>query len=105
MDVNMYESQAGSIDVDDIATNSNNRIALRRLQINEASKYVSLFIGFEDWDDEEESGYFPEGAYDMGWVGYFIGKSGHLKNLLIRPFEPPSGASVRDVLDPFFQRC
>ena len=39
----------------------------------------------------------------MGWLGYFIGKSGHLKNLFIRPFEPPSGASVRDVLDPFFR--
>ena len=68
----MYDAQADSIDVDDIATNSKNRIALRRLQINEASKYDSLFIGskhdYEDWDDEEVSEYFPEGV--MIWDGW-----------------------------------
>jgi len=40
----MYEARAGSIDVDNIATNSNNRMVLRRLQINETSKYVNRYL-------------------------------------------------------------
>ena len=38
--------------------------------------------------------YVPEGADDMGWLGYFVGKNNHLKNLFIRPFEPPSMVQV-----------
>ena len=49
MDVSMYDAQADSINVDDIAKNSNNRIVLRQLQRNEASNmyrnhYTSLYI-------------------------------------------------------------
>ena len=108
MDVNLYEAQADSIDVDDIATNSNNRIVLRRLQINEASKYTnSLYIQNAPNEDEDQSDectyYFPEGADDMGWLGYFVGKNQHLEELMIVPFTPTSGASVRDVIEPFFR--
>ena len=37
MDVNVYDAQADNIDVDDIATNSNNRIVMRRIKRNEAN--------------------------------------------------------------------
>ena len=84
MDVNMYEAQADSINVDDIATNSNNRRVLRRLQRNEASESKSLYI--QQNHDRNISGYFPEGADDMGWLGYFIGKNEHLEELYISSF-------------------
>ena len=97
----MYETQADSIDVDILSTNSNNRIVLRRLQINEASQNTdSLFILNEHV--VFASTYCPEGAYDMGWLGYFIGKSEHLKELHIEPFTS-SAASVRDFMEPFLR--
>ena len=105
MDVSMYEAQADSINVDDITINSNNRIVLYRLRRNEASQYTnSLYIENEHhYDGERCIDYVPEGADDMGWLGYFIGKNDHLEELNIRPFEPTSGDSVRDVMEPFLR--
>ena len=102
MDINMYETQADSINVDDIATNSNNRIVLHRLQKNEANEYTnSLYIQNEH--DGEYCDYVPEGADDMGWLGYFVGKNQYLEVLSILTFVPTSGASVRDVIVPFLR--
>ena len=101
----MYEAQADTINVDDIATNSNNRIVMRRIKRNEA-KFADdeLWIQNQHNDYGEDcTEYVPEGAYDMGWLGYFIGKNEHLEHLYIMPFEPTSGASVRDVIVPFFR--
>ena len=47
--------------------------------------------------------YCPEGADDMGWLGYFVGKNDHLQSLVIKPFTPSSGASVRGVIVPFLR--
>ena len=102
----MYEAQADTINVDDISRNSNNRIVLRRLQRNDVDDEIpTLRIDDEPDDDEDEEDwcYFPEGAYDMGWLGYFVGKSDHLQMLTIVPFTPTSRASARDVIEPFFR--
>ena len=77
MDVNVYEAQADTIDVDDIARNSNNRIVMRRIKRNNADENDELWIQNEH--DEDEDGedcidYVPEGTDDMGWLGYFVGK-------------------------------
>ena len=40
----MYEAQADTIDVDDIATNSKNRIVLSRIKRNQARERNWLFI-------------------------------------------------------------
>ena len=104
MDANMYDSQADTIDVDEIATNIINKILLRRIKRNNAIDKTSLYIQNEpDEDGEECVDYVPEGAYDMGWLGYFIGKNDHLQTLAIKPFDQTSGASVRDVMEPFFR--
>ena len=99
----MYEAQADTIDVDDIAKNMNNRIILRRLQRNDTAdeNYKSLCIQNHD----NAHAYVPEGAYDMGWLGYFIGKNQHLEDLYIHivAFTPISVASVRDVMEPFLR--
>ena len=104
----MYNDQADSINVDDISSDRNNRIVLRRLQRNNANDYnnKSLWIQNNGHDDDGEdcSDYCPEGAYDMGWVGYFVGKNEHLRELQIMiPNIPSSGASVRDVMEPFLR--
>ena len=54
-------------------------------------------------NQHDASAYCPEGVYDMGWLGYFIGKNEHLEHLYISSFTPTSGASVRDVIVPFFR--
>ena len=72
----MYDAQADNINVDDIATNSNNRIVMRRIKRNNAddTKNRALCIQNEhdedDEDWEEGDNYVPEGSYDMGWLGY-----------------------------------
>ena len=102
----MYNAQADTIDVDDIATNSNNRIVLRRLKSNDANdeNNESLWIqNYHDQNGEYTSTYCPEGVDDMGWLGFFIGKNDHLEELLMRSFIPTSGASVRDVMEPFLR--
>ena len=37
----------------------------------------------------------------MGWLGYFVGKNNHLKELIFTDFGPLSGASAMEVLEPF----
>ena len=107
MDVKIYDAQADTISVDDIATNSNNRIAMRRIKRNEAdavddNNSNALYIRNYHYDEGDGCvDYCPEGAYDMGWMGYFAGKNKHLQELNIRPFEPTSGSSVRVSLNHF----
>jgi len=101
----MYDAQADSIKVEDIATNSNNRIVLERIRTNGngvSSNCLYIQNQYDNLEGEECIDYVPEGAYDMGWLGYFISKCDYLKELYIRDFEPPSGASVLDVIKPFF---
>ena len=69
LNVNMYEAQADTINVDDISRNSNNRIVLRRLQRNDVDDEIpTLRIDDEPDDDEDEEDciyYFPEGTNDV----------------------------------------
>ena len=53
--------------------------------------------------DEDYYDYCPEGAGDMGWLGYFVGRNDFLEELHVSPFTPASGASVRDVIEPFLR--
>ena len=101
----MYDAHANTVNIDDITTNTQNRKVLRRLRNNNAADFddedlYSLWIRDSDDDEEDEDDeYFPEGAHDMGWLGYFIGKSGYLQKLYIQHF---GGYSI-DVLEPFFR--
>ena len=97
-----YDARADTISLDLITSDSQNRTILRRLQRNNADETNILYIR-DHHDGESYTDYCPEGTYDMGWLGYFIGKNGHLQKLVIEPFEPPSGLSVRDVIVPFLK--
>ena len=103
--IQMCDAQADSINVEDIASNENNRIVLCRIKRNslDDENNQELYIqSLHDDDGEYCVDYVPEGAYDMGWLGYFIGKNEQLKELYFRNFTPPSGASIAEVLEPFF---
>ena len=105
-DINVYNAQADTISVDAITSSSNNRIVLRRHQRNsfESDDYDrDNDILYLNQHDGNGICYVPEGAYDMGWLGYFVGNNEHLKKLYIRPFTPISEESVRDVMEPFFR--
>ena len=60
----MYEAQADTINVDDITTNRNNRIVMRRIKRNAADEeIIGLYIQNEHDDDGEEcADYVPEGG-------------------------------------------
>ena len=78
----MYDAQAGSVKIDDIATNVNNRFMLERIRRNSSDDSKVLYIQDQhDEDGEDCIDYVPEGANDMGWLGYFVGKNNHLKDL------------------------
>ena len=99
-----YDDHADTISVDDITENSNNRHVMRRIKNNDADYNNVLYIQNEHDDDGEECiDYVPEGSFDMGWLGYFVGKYEHLEELNVRSFTPTSGESVRDVLETFFR--
>jgi len=104
MNTIQYDAQADSINVEDIATNVNNRIVLSRIKRNCEGDSEVLYIQNEQEIDLDagETGedcidYVPEGAKDMGWLGYFIGKNNHLKELYFRFVE---GMSI-DIIKPF----
>ena len=102
MTTQMYDAQASSIRIDDITTNDNNRLMLSRIKRNSAYDDTELHIQNQhDVDGEDCVDYVPEGAYAMGWLGYFIGKSEHLNELIFRSFTPTSGASLTGTLEPF----
>ena len=103
-DVARYDAWVNNTNVDDIATNRNNRIVMRRMKRNDANDNDELYIHNDhDAMSLNCSAYRPEGAEDMGWLGYFIGKNEHLEYLYISSFTTTSGATVRDVMEPFFQ--
>ena len=101
MTTHMYDKQADTIRIDDIASNGNNRIMLERIRRNKNNSMTNmLYIQNEHDDDGEECvDYVPEGAKDMGWLGYFVGKCSNLEELFIRPF---GLLNDMDVIEPFF---
>ena len=77
--IQMYDAQASSIKVEDIANNSNNRLILSRIKQNSADDTQHYLCINADNYDKKKCYYSPEGATDMGWLGYFIGNSTHLR--------------------------
>ena len=105
MSTKMYDAQAGTIKVEDIATEESNRLVLGNLRNNVEG---SMDLGHEEKEQlwireviEDHTDYRPEGVHDMGWLGYFVGKHSYLEALYIRGFETISGTSFNDLIMPF----
>ena len=99
-----YETLVDTINIEEIATNDNNRLMLRRMKRNNPGDHDKLYIqNVHDEDGGACEDYVPEGANDMGWLGYFVGKNEQLRQLNFISLTPPSGASIAEVLEPFFK--
>ena len=97
----MYDAQADSINIEDIASNENNRLMLNRMKRNDPEDNDKLWIHSQhDENGEDCEDYVPEGTNDMGWLGYFIGRNKQLKQLGFISPTPPSGTSIAEVLEP-----
>ena len=75
-----YDAAASTIKIEDITRDEGNRNILRCLKENDPD-YVEMWVRSSRVDDRD---YCPEGARDMGWVGYYIGKNTALKELYLR---------------------
>lgn len=103
---NVYDEQADTIKVEDITTNEKNRTIIRLLSTTPSEHGWTLFIQNEHHPNDEEdytdfNHYSPEGSHDMGWLGYFIGKSERMEGgVSIGPF---SLSNNIDVVEPLFR--
>ena len=105
------EALAGNMNIEDITTDDDNRLILYRIRSNKEDTQDLYIQNEHEIEINEEEGtfehilpdYVPEGVYDMGWLGYFIGRNTCLQNLYIRDFEPTSGESVMEVFESFFR--
>ena len=83
-DKNYYEALARDVNLESITSSERNALILEKLRNNDESlKRMGIIVG----DDEE---YWPGGCDfdiqegdDLGWLGYFIGKSKELESLII----------------------
>eukprot|EP00984_Skeletonema_dohrnii_P016360 scaffold7259_cov77-Skeletonema_dohrnii-CCMP3373.AAC.2 len=76
-----YEANASDISLEDITSSEDNAMILRRLRDGDDTlRYLHLTLGSEGWSNNFDIG---EGN-DLGWLGYFIGKSECLHDLCIR---------------------
>lgn len=73
-----YDAAASAIKIEDIVRSPTNRMILRRLKENDPNLVRVAVTGS---DHHNSHAYRPEGAHDLGWVGYYIGKNTYLKKL------------------------
>eukprot|EP00985_Skeletonema_marinoi_P020950 scaffold12605_cov93-Skeletonema_marinoi.AAC.4 len=75
---NYYEAHEATIDLGDITSSAKNANTLLRLRDGD-DKLCHLSLGRGIWDD-----FNVDEDDDMGWLGYFIGKSEYLQRLAIK---------------------
>ena len=73
-----YDAAARTVEIEDITSDAINREILRKLKDNDPN-FDKLWVR-EDGDCGGTE-YFPEGARELGWVGYYIGNNTSLKAL------------------------
>lgn len=88
-DYNEHDAEADSIEIKDITSCEYNQEVLRRLKDNDPDFY-EVFVCDADYaevfvNDEASSefDYIPNGAHDLGWLGYFIGNNTHLRVIVL----------------------
>jgi len=98
--IQMYDAQADTIKIEDITTDDTNRVILHRIKRNSGDDDYNHVLHIQNHHDDYDKhciDYVPEGAKDMGWLGYFVGKNNHLKEL-----ELFNNIDI-DVLEPFIR--
>ena len=78
-DYNYYEENAATINLGEITSSAKNAKILRRLRDGDANlSHLNL-----DRDREACDNFYIGQGDDLGWLGYFIGRSEHLQHLQI----------------------
>ena len=85
---NEYDALACSIKVEDISSDELNQNILRRLKDNDPELDKLWICGEDQICDELD--FFPTNGKELGWLGYFIGKSTTLDTLYISSAPSPA---------------
>ena len=93
-----YDAAASTIKIEDITSDKINQKILRRLKENIPNFVLKVQGNREGW---AVNIYRPEGAHDLGWLGYFIGKKSLLCELRLRS-DPFRGLN-NDAIEPFYR--
>ena len=76
-----YEAFASDVNLESITSSGDNALILEKLRDNDGSfKSMNIFRVGDEWD---EGDFIVQEGDDLGWLGYFIGKSTRLESLLI----------------------
>eukprot|EP00985_Skeletonema_marinoi_P010702 scaffold5026_cov215-Skeletonema_marinoi.AAC.1 len=87
-DFDYYEARTRYVVLEDITSCEDNAEILRRLRRQDNSirelNMSDSYDSYNYYNDNEDNGWFIVGeGDDLGWLGYFIGKSKYLKDLCI----------------------
>ena len=82
-DNNYYEERAQDVNLESITSTEHNALILEKLR-NNGDEFEMMGITHHDYEDWYEEDHFVvhEGD-DLGWLGYFIGKSTRLESLFV----------------------
>jgi len=95
--------QADCINIEEITTNKRNQELLCRLKIDSVYFPTRHVFIQNHHDDKYHDSYVPHGAFDMKWLGYFIGENTSVTELNFNSFTPTSRESVAEVLEAFIR--
>ena len=97
-----YDALAGTMNIEDISSNEDNQEILRRLKENDPT-FTNLCICNQNQIEDEfefcpnKFDFCPTNGEELGWLGYFLGKSTTLDKLYISSTPSPScNAGVED---------
>lgn len=78
--INDYEARARDVKLEDVTSSKYNAVILEKLRNNDdACKGIEISGEDHDWVDEND--FVVREGDDVGWLGYFIGKSERLESL------------------------
>ena len=84
--------------IKDITSDKINRNILHRLKTNDPSFTSMNICNLHHRFSKSDNEYCPSGAYDLGWLGYFIGKNQHLENIALLGARGTPDVGVTDFL-------
>jgi hypothetical protein len=92
---NNYEARARNVNLESITSTDNNALILEQLKNNDDSFKMLGIVGADyDWIDGDD--FVVHEGDDLGWLGYFIGKSKRLESLFVHHL--PQDSSFRQGL-------
>ena len=87
-DFDYYEAHARDVKLEDITSCDGNATILQRLRDQDTSlDDISITDDYSIADDEDNDWFTAGEGDDLGWLGYFIGKSKYLEELFIFSWE------------------